>query len=122
MHFLNGLIEYYIFLRENSIIFVENYLVIRMEKTITGFSKFSKEEKIDWVVSTFFDDADSARKTLGQYLNSNQIIQDVHDDFIENTISNFYLPYGVAPNFVINGKFYDARCRCLEYLEIPNIF
>ena len=106
MHFLNGLIEYYIFLRENSIIFVENYLVIRMEKTITGFSKFSKEEKIDWVVSTFFDDADSARKTLGQYLNSNQIIQDVHDDFIENTISNFYLPYGVAPNFVINGKEY----------------
>ena len=106
MHFLNGLIEYYIFLRENSIIFVENYLVIRMEKTITGFSKFSKEEKIDWVVSTFFDDADSARKTLGQYLNSNQIIQDVHDDFIENTISNFYLPYGVAPNFVINGREY----------------
>ena len=106
MHFLNGLIEYYIFLRENSIIFVENYLVIRMEKTITGFSKFSKEEKIDWVVGTFFDDADSARKTLGQYLNSNQIIQDVHDDFIENTISNFYLPYGVAPNFVINGKEY----------------
>ncbi len=106
MHFLNGLIEYYIFLRENSIIFVENYLVIRMEKTITGFSKFSKEEKIDWVVSTFFYDADSARKTLGQYLNSNQIIQDVHDDFIENTISNFYLPYGVAPNFVINGKEY----------------
>ena len=106
MHFLNGLIEYYIFLHENSIIFVENYLVIRMEKTITGFSKFSKEEKIDWVVSTFFDDADSARKTLGQYLNSNQIIQDVHDDFIENTISNFYLPYGVAPNFVINGKEY----------------
>jgi hydroxymethylglutaryl-CoA reductase len=106
MHFLNGLIEYYIFLRENSIIFVENYLVIRMEKTITGFSKFSKEEKIDWVVSTFFDDADSARKTLGQYLNSNQIIQDLHDDFIENTISNFYLPYGVAPNFVINGREY----------------
>jgi hydroxymethylglutaryl-CoA reductase len=106
MYFLNGLIEYYIFLRENSIIFVENYLVIRMEKTITGFSKFSKEEKIDWVVSTFFDDADSARKTLGQYLNSNQIIQDLHDDFIENTISNFYLPYGVAPNFVINGREY----------------
>jgi len=27
----------------------------------------------------------------------------LHDDFIENTISNFYLPYGVAPNFIIDG-------------------
>ena len=30
----------------------------------------------------------------------------LHDEFIENTISNFYLPYGIAPNFVINGKEY----------------
>src|SRR5690606_21828414 len=30
----------------------------------------------------------------------------LHDDFIENTISNFYLPYAVAPNFLINGKYY----------------
>ena len=26
--------------------------------------------------------------------------------FIENTISNYYLPLGVAPNFLINGKLY----------------
>ena len=33
-------------------------------------------------------------------------MQQLHDDFIENTISNFYLPYGVAPNFLINNTSY----------------
>jgi hydroxymethylglutaryl-CoA reductase len=33
-------------------------------------------------------------------------LQQLHDDFIENTISNFYLPYGVAPNFLINNTSY----------------
>ncbi len=77
-----------------------------MKKTITGFSKFSKQEKIDWIVNTFFDDSKVAKETLSQYWNSNQVLQDLHDDFIENTISNFYLPYGVAPNFVINNREY----------------
>ena len=33
-------------------------------------------------------------------------MQKLHDEFIENTLTNFYLPYGVAPNFIINGKGY----------------
>lgn len=77
-----------------------------MKKTITGFSKFSKQEKIDWIVKTFFDDSNAASNTLSQYWNSDKVLQDLHDDFIENTISNFYLPYGVAPNFVINNREY----------------
>jgi hydroxymethylglutaryl-CoA reductase len=77
-----------------------------MTKTISGFSKLSKEEKIDWLVKTFFTDAETAKSTLEQYSNSNEKLQELHDDFIENTISNYYLPYGVAPNFVINGKEY----------------
>ncbi|MDG1747087.1 MAG: hydroxymethylglutaryl-CoA reductase, degradative, partial [Bacteroidia bacterium] len=28
------------------------------------------------------------------------------DEFIENTVSNYYLPFGVAPNFQINQKMY----------------
>ncbi|MBV1888578.1 MAG: hydroxymethylglutaryl-CoA reductase, degradative [Urechidicola sp.] len=77
-----------------------------MSKTITGFSKFTKQEKIDWIVNTFFDDSEFATKTLSQYWNSNKVLQELHDDFIENTISNFYLPYGVAPNFIINDREY----------------
>ncbi|GAB1308809.1 hydroxymethylglutaryl-CoA reductase, degradative [Urechidicola sp. KH5] len=77
-----------------------------MTKTVSGFSKFTKQEKIDWLIKTFFNGSEEVYKTLSQYWNENKVLQDLHDDFIENTISNFYLPYGVAPNFVIEGKEY----------------
>ncbi|WP_372793662.1 hydroxymethylglutaryl-CoA reductase, degradative [Lutibacter sp.] len=77
-----------------------------MRKTVDGFSKFSKLEKVNWLVSTFFNDDSKVKQVLMQYWNSNPLLQDLHDDFIENTISNFYLPFGIAPNFVINGKEY----------------
>ena len=32
--------------------------------------------------------------------------QKLFDEFSENTISNFYFPFGIAPNFLINGKMY----------------
>lgn len=72
----------------------------------TGFSKLSKEEKINWIAETYFSNPAEAKQTLLQYWNSNLEIQKLHDEFIENTITNFYLPLGVAPNFTINGKNY----------------
>jgi len=77
-----------------------------MSKTVSGFSKLTKMEKIDWLVANFFDDDKKVEHLLKQYWNSNEILQDLHDDFIENTISNFYLPFGIAPNFLINGRDY----------------
>ncbi len=75
-----------------------------MSKTISGFSKLSKAKKIEWIVSTYFANNESAKRILEQYWNSDKKIQQLHDEFIENTISNYYLPFGVAPNFLINGK------------------
>jgi len=75
-----------------------------MSKLVSGFSKFSKEEKINWVATNFFTDVDEGIETLNQYVNSNKKLQQLHDEFIENTISNFYIPYAIAPNFIINGK------------------
>ena len=77
-----------------------------MKRKISGFSKLSKNEKIDWIIKVFFKNDISKRKILTNYWNSNKKIQTIHDEFIENSISNFYLPIGVAPNFVINGKDY----------------
>lgn len=77
-----------------------------MTKRISGFSKFTKEEKITWLANQFFDDKNKGIDTLKNYWNSNEKLQSLHDDFIENTISNFYFPYAIAPNFVINGKEY----------------
>ncbi len=81
------------------------YLTL-MKKLVSGFSKFSKQEKIDWLIDNFFSNKERATKVLHQYIHSDQKLQELHDEFIENTITNFYLPFGVAPNFVINGKEY----------------
>ena len=77
-----------------------------MSKIISGFSKFSKQEKIDWLIKNYFHNNADAAKIIKQYWNKDTNLQELHDDFIENTISNFYMPYGVAPNFLINDREY----------------
>ena len=78
-----------------------------MNKKINGFSKLSKEEKLDWVVNNFFNDSGKAKKILRQYLNSDEELQKLHDEFSENTLTNFYLPFSIAPNFLINNNRYS---------------
>ena len=70
----------------------------------SGFSKLTKKEKINWVVDKLFSNNIEAKKLLEQYHLSNSELQKIHDDFSENTLSNFLLPLGVAPNFLIDGK------------------
>ena len=77
-----------------------------MSKMIKGFSKLSKAEKIHWLAENFFNEKEKGIETLEQYFNKDAELQQLHDEFIENTISNFYVPYAVAPNFLINGKTY----------------
>jgi hydroxymethylglutaryl-CoA reductase len=77
-----------------------------MSKIISGFSKRTKEEKINWLATHYFANQPEIKDIIKQYWNSDDALQQLHDDFIENTISNFYLPYGVAPNFIINNKAY----------------
>ena len=74
--------------------------------SISGFSKLSKSKKIDWIVETYFSNAEDTKRILKQYWNTNEKVQQLHDEFTENTITNYYLPLGVAPNFLINGKLY----------------
>ena len=77
-----------------------------MSQNIKGFSKLSKEEKIDWIANAYFLNPTEAKESLIKYWNADDNLQKLHDEFIENTLTNFYLPYGVAPNFIINGKGY----------------
>jgi len=77
-----------------------------MSKTVSGFSKFSKEEKIEWIANNYFSNVEDGIAIVNQYANKNTKLQQLHDEFIENTISNFYVPYAIAPNFIINGKHY----------------
>ena len=77
-----------------------------MSQRIEGFSKLTKTEKIDWITQTHFKNPEKAKALLTQYWNSDTALQNRHDEFIENTLSNFYMSLGVAPNFLINGALY----------------
>ena len=79
-----------------------------MNNAVAGFSKLSKEEKINWIANEYFTNPDEAIATIKQYWNSDEKLQKLHDEFIENTIANFYLPMGIAPNFLINGNYYSV--------------
>jgi hydroxymethylglutaryl-CoA reductase len=71
-----------------------------------GFSKLSKSEKIDWLTANFPQNEESIELILKKYWNSDEDLQRLHEEFAENTVSNFYLPYSIAPNFLINKKWY----------------
>lgn len=73
---------------------------------IKGFSKLSKEAKTEWVIQNYFDQPDKALQVLKSYWHTDQDIQKLHDEFIENTITNFFLPFGIAPNFMVNHQLY----------------
>lgn len=77
-----------------------------MTKPIEGFSKLTKEEKLDWITANYTEDPEAAKKILKRYWNPDQTLQQLHDEFIENTLTNYYLPFGIAPNFLINEKLY----------------
>ncbi len=77
-----------------------------MPNAISGFSKLTKSEKIEWLLDSYFTDKEAARTLVKQYWNTDKKLQKLHDEFIENTITNYYLPLGVAPNFLINNSLY----------------
>ncbi|CAC9973965.1 hydroxymethylglutaryl-CoA reductase, degradative [Flavobacterium panici] len=76
-----------------------------MNNAVAGFSKLSKKEKINWIANEYFSAPDEALSIIRNYWNSDEKLQQLHDEFIENTITNLYIPLGVAPNFLINGKY-----------------
>ena len=71
-------------------------------KIVKGFSKLSKEAKIEWITNEYLNGDEKHIKFLKSYWHSDSKVQKIHDEFIENTITNFYIPFGVAPNFLIN--------------------
>lgn len=73
-----------------------------MQRPVNGFSKLSKQQKIEWIAKECTQDPEKTKKLLEKYWNADTDLQKTHDEFIENTLSNFYLPYAVAPNFLIN--------------------
>lgn len=70
---------------------------------IKGFSKLLKEDKLK-IVADLMDKQVESMDLMMSFWHSDHKVQKIFDEFSENTISNFYIPYGVAPNFIINGE------------------
>ena len=77
-----------------------------MNQPVSGFSKKTKAEKIEWLAENYLQNNSDSVQILKNYWNEDASLQQLHDDFIENTLSNYYLPFGIAPNFLINDKLY----------------
>lgn len=75
-------------------------------KKIDGYSKLSKDQKINWLVDNFFDGDQEVVKELKGFWHRDEAVQKSFDEFTENTITNLYIPLGIAPNFMINGEVY----------------
>jgi hydroxymethylglutaryl-CoA reductase len=74
-------------------------------KILPGFSKLNKNEKIEVVANRFNTPGDIIAE-LTSYWHNDPDKQKLFDEFSENTISNFYFPFSIAPNFLINNKMY----------------
>jgi hydroxymethylglutaryl-CoA reductase len=73
---------------------------------ISGFSRLSKRQKIEWLVQQYFTDPATASEDLLSWQYPDEQQQKILDGFTENALANFPLPFSVAPNFLINGKLY----------------
>ena len=71
---------------------------------VQGFSRLSRQEKIDWILQEYLANDKEYEKILKSYWNEDSALQKLHEEFSENTLTNFYMPYGIAPNFLIDGK------------------
>ncbi len=74
-----------------------------MSGLIEGFSKKNKEEKLE-AITQLFSSPENTLEVFKSFHHSDDKLQNIIDEFSENTISNFHLPYSIAPNFLINGK------------------
>lgn len=72
---------------------------------IKGFSKLLKEEKLK-LVAEYFENPGEVVSLLKSFWHTDENQQKLFDEFSENTITNFYIPYGISPNVIINGHTY----------------
>lgn len=80
--------------------------IMKKPRLVSGFSKLSKLGKIRWLADNFFSNPEDVARELKSFWYGDPQKQKIFDDFSENTLSNYYLPYGVMPNLELNGKVY----------------
>jgi len=77
---------------------------MKTNKIIYGFSKLTRQQKIDWLLNELELDRQLANLLAG-FEPDDPAFQTIISELSENHISNFHLPFTIAPNFLVNGKF-----------------
>ena len=70
---------------------------------VHGFSKKSRDEKLEMIASLIVSD-DNPLEIFKSFHHLDPVTQELIEEFSENTISNFHLPFSIVPNFLIDGQ------------------
>ena len=74
------------------------------QRRINGFSKLDKVRRRQWVLDTLL--SGRQEEEFAYFDADSPDLQQVLDNFSENTLANYPLPFGIAPNMVVNGTTY----------------
>ncbi|WP_235934353.1 hydroxymethylglutaryl-CoA reductase [Sunxiuqinia indica] len=72
-------------------------------KIVNGFSKLDRKQKIQWLVDQYNLD-EATIEFLDSFQLDDEKTQEIIADLSENQLSNYHLPFTVAPNFLVDGK------------------
>lgn len=78
---------------------------MKQKDFLQGFSKLSSLEKLK-AMAPFFKKEAQAIDELMSYHHPDEDTQSLLEEFSENTITNFPMPFNIAPNFLIDGTTY----------------
>ena len=73
-------------------------------KLIRGFSKLNKEQRIDFLIERL-GLTEQLRNWLYTFESDDSDFQRVIDELSENPVTNYHMPFAVAPNFLVDGVF-----------------
>jgi hydroxymethylglutaryl-CoA reductase len=68
----------------------------------------TKPQKIEWLADQLGPESSQLVKEMVSFWHQDDKVQKRFDEFSENTLTNFDLPFGIAPNFLVNGKVHSV--------------
>jgi hydroxymethylglutaryl-CoA reductase len=80
-------------------------MMTKIDYEFKEFRKLNREKKLELIAQTQ-KNPDEFKKRMKGYRYSDDSLQEKLEQLSENTLSNYHLPYGVAPNFLVDGKIY----------------
>lgn len=72
---------------------------------IKGFSKLNREDRMALVSKLVSKDV---KNELDSFLHQNANLQDVFSEFSENYLANFFLPFGIVPNVLVDNELFTV--------------